>query len=249
MASDEREHGVYWCVGMYASASTWLFNAVSGVVSSSTTDTPLRKPYVEKLKHLKDFDPRSATFVIKSHFVEPDAAEILTQSAAAIFVSMRDPRDCVSSLMRHHGDSFEKALDDVAASARFCEWLRHAPRTALFTYEDRFMDARATIDSIAAAAGLPVSSDAADRIFSSLARQNVEDLIRKLETLPSRRVSQRRDDTWDDETHWHRHHANRDGRCGVWRETLTGEQAAAVEERLADWMPRFGYAMERPRVG
>lgn len=255
MSCDERgreqgnELGVYWCVGMYASASTWLYNAVCGVVTRSKPSAPLRRLFVDKLKHLKNFDPRVAGFVIKSHYVEPDAAEIVMNSASAIFLSVRDPRDCVASLMRHHGEGFEEALESVAASARFCERLRHAPRSRVFTYEARFMDAPGTIASIAALTGLPVSSEAAEGIFSSLQRHKVEELISKLDTLPGRRVTPNSDDTWDDETHWHRHHANRDGRSGIWRDCLTEEQTAAVDERLADWMPLFGYSRGRDRVG
>lgn len=223
-----------WCVGAYASGSTWAFNAAIRLAE-------LSGPVATRFVNTRDDAAGLAAgrHAVKTHDVPPDVAESLAAAATATLVTLRDPRDAVTSLMRYQRFPFDLALDWVGRSARFAAATARRPGALVLRYEDGFCDLPATITRIATHLG--IESTAADRaaIFAALGRRAVEAEIAR---FPERRDVQRdhrSGDVADLRTHWHRHHAGRDGAIGRWRHALTPAQAQQVRASLADLAELF----------
>jgi len=239
---------MYWCLGMYASASTWTFNVVQQIAATLFPDRPVLAQFVAKdMPDPKDTMDR--TVVVKTHGAP--AYEQLARQATAIIISVRDPRDAIASLLTHNRPPFEVALDVTTAAARMCSRFMADPRAVTLKFENRFFDDPATIGRIAAKLpGMLTEADGA-RIFAAFRRDAVDAFIADLPTLPSA-VTQLDDvtgqmDTYDPLTGWHTHHAGRKGEIGRWRRELTDAQVNAIEQRLGDWMQLSGYETSVPR--
>ena len=116
-----------WCLGMYASGSTWVFNAAMQVAALVGPHTPAVGCFVTG-RHELDFlnDPASLA-IVKSHDTDEAAATELARRANALLVSIRDPRDCVTSLMLYQRYNFAAALAATECIARFCVRLAGRP--------------------------------------------------------------------------------------------------------------------------
>jgi hypothetical protein len=232
---------------MYGSASTWTFNVVQKLAAVLVPDRPVVPHFVNE--SLADLDPAAGTLVVKSHATP--RGEELARRARAIIITIRDPRDALASLMAHNLVPFDVALEVVEASALTCSRFAQHERATLLRFSDRFFDDPATISRIAATFGGTLLDADKARIFAETRREEVENLIARLEELPtaSTYFNERtgHDDTVDEVTGWHKHHAGRKGEDGRWRRELSPQQVAAVEQRLWKWMERFGYPPEMPQ--
>jgi hypothetical protein len=157
-------------------------------------------------------------------------------------VTIRDPRDAVTSLMLYQRFPFQLALEWVARSANFVGELAADARALLLRYESDFTALPGTVDEIASWLGGPLPADERERLFAQHSRAAVESWISSLDALPQSVRDGRSGDIFDPQTQWHRHHAGRTGEVGRWRRMLTPDAVAAVEGELRGWMQRFGYA-------
>jgi hypothetical protein len=231
-----------WCLGMYASASTWLFNVVLKIARRLYPGRPVIGGFVHTLANLEVTRGPARLAIIKSHETEPAAADELGRLAATIFVSIRDPRDVVASLMTFQGHGFDKALQLAEASARLCCRFGHDPRAALLRYESGFVDDPDTLALLAARLGGTLAPQEQARIFGESRRAAIERYIASIDKMPTTLWSRQTGDYLDPVTHWHRHHANRTGEIGRWRRVLSPSQTAIIDSSLADWSAKFGYA-------
>lgn len=232
---------VIWCLGMYASGSTWVFNVVLKTAAALVPEWPAVGRFITSRAELDFLDEPATTSVVKSHDTDSVAAEMLARRADAILVSLRDPRDCVTSLMLYQQHPFPDALDWTEAAARFCSRMTAHPRAVVLRYESGFINAPATLDQIAACFARPLAPADRARIFAETRRQAIEHLIARLETLPTALRDEASGDVVDLATQWHTHHANRTGEIGRWRHMLSRDQVAETERRLGDWMRALGY--------
>jgi hypothetical protein len=226
---------VYWCVGMYASGSTWAYNVMRGIAACLHPGRPVRGRFVNTLADLEGLDDEAAVHVVKTHDLPGDVAAELARRVRRVVVTIRDPRDAVTSLMLYQRFGFAPALDWVGRSARFAEAMIADPRSLLLRFEDEYTTAPATLDKIAQWFGGALPVGERDRLFAHHDRAAVEALIATF-------GQGHNDSAGDAETQWHRHHAGRSGEVGRWRRMLRPEQAAAVENELREWLQRFGYA-------
>ena len=233
-----------WCLGLYASGSTWVFNAAMKIAAILFPARPIAGLYVTALAELNHCDGPATLVIAKSHDAELAAAGELRRRATTVLLSIRDPRDCVTSLMLYQGHSLAAALRVVERSTWQCLDLLEDRRTTLLRYEDGFVDAPATLDRIAGALGGELAPSDRDRIFAETRRQAIERHIAGLATLPTALRDRASGDVVDTATQWHTHHAQRSGEVGRWRHMLTLPEAAAVEDRLAPSMAALGYRAE-----
>ena len=234
---------MYWCLGMQASASTWIYNAALKIAAILNSDVPTRGryvPYRSKLGFLDD----PGLHMVKSHGVDGPTEAELGRRATSIIISVRDPRDAVASLMLYHKENFKQALRDVERAAATCTRFAGDPRAIVLRYESRFTEDPATIDRIAGSIGRELPRHDRDRIFEESRRENVEKLISNLEQLPGARRAG--EDLFDLDTQWHKLHAGRTGEVGKWRRTLSEGQIARIEARLHDRMANLDYKPTRP---
>jgi len=223
---------IIWCIGLYASASTWAFNAVRLLHAKAAPPLPLRTYFAAGQM---DLAPLAAplTHLVKSHEItDAGTLSALGRRADKILITVRDPRDCVASLLLYHKLEFAAALDLVDQTMRLCVRLAADPRAKLHYYETRFFERAETLPELAAHLGLNTPPAACEEIFSSLSREAVEQHIARLPELPGILQDIKSGDRLDPQTHWHTHHAGRSGEIGRWRHQLTPTQARAVEDRL-----------------
>jgi len=229
-----------WCLGLYASASTWAFNAVR--MLHEATATPAKTYFFSGPASFAPF-ALAATHIVKSHEItDPGTAQELGRRAEKIFITIRDPRDAVASMLRHHQHGFEKTLDLVEQTMRLCVRYAGDPRTKLYAYEGRFHEQPETISGFAAHLGLNPSPQAIASIFESLQRKNVDKYIAQMPRMPGILQNRESGDLLDPRTHWHTHHAGRTGEIGRWQHELSTEQARAVQDRLR---PMYRFHVEK----
>jgi hypothetical protein len=223
-----------WCIGLYASASTWAFNVVRLV--HAVAEPPVRAQthfFADRV----DFAALAApgTHIVKSHEID-DAASVeeLGKRAERFVITVRDPRDAVASLMTYHGHEFERALGHVDKAMRLCVRYAADPRGQVFYYESKFYENETMPDILAAHVGVTLGGGMGAKIFKALRREEVESYIATLPGRPGVLQDRKSGDRLDPQTHWHTHHAGRTGQIGRWQSGLTPEQAQAVQARLRD---------------
>jgi hypothetical protein len=238
---------MFWCLGMYSSASTWTFNVVQQIAKSLKATGEVVPAFVGAA--IPECDEAQNTLVIKTHATQYE--RVLGQQAQAIIITIRDPRDAVASLMRHNRAPFDVALRATEASAITCARHAELEKSLLFRFEDRFFDDPRTIEHMARLFSGTLTSDECERIFAQFSREAVEGFIARLEELPTT-TSQFNNvtgewDVADSATGWHKHHAGRSAEVGRWRHELSARQALMVEQRMGRWMEHFGYRLTAPR--
>ncbi len=230
---------MYWCLGMQASASTWIYNVALDVARVLFPEQPVKGFFIAYQGGLRQLEGCTALPVLKSHGVDHATGAGLSQTVRAILVSVRDPRDSVASLMRYHNKPFREALQEVEYAAMTCARFASDKRATTLRYETGFTEDRATIDKIAAIFEKPLNPSLREEMFQKSRREAIEKLISNLEDRPT--AKRAGDDVYDAERQWHKLHANRTGAVGKWRSILTERQVARIELRLQNWMADFGY--------
>jgi hypothetical protein len=232
--------GMQWCLGMYSSGSTWVFNALLSVADAVFPGESHVGIYAESLDHLPFGWEETDRLIVKSHHPDETAIARLAQRADRLWISIRDPRDCVASAMTYMFPDFHSALDAVTRSAEHCARYILDSRCMLMKYEDGFIDNPTTLNRFAAGCSRSLLPEDRDRLFQQMRRTAIESMIQKFE----------QNETVDDgfaghrvhlKTQWHTHHLNRTGEVGRWRHTLSAVEIVEVHRRLGPWMERFGY--------
>jgi hypothetical protein len=231
-----------WCLGMYASGSTWAFNAAMKVAAVVVPRTPAVGRFVTRHDELEFLDDPMRLPIVKSHDTDAAAAAALASRADPLLASIRDPRDCITSLMLYQHYGFDLALATIERTARFCARFVSHPNAVLLRYEAGFIDDPATLDRIATSLGGCLTAVDRDRIFMETRRPAIEAHIARLDALPSAVRDESSGDLVDMATLWHTHHSHRSGEIGRWRHMLSPRQIAVVEQNMRDWMAAFGYA-------
>jgi tetratricopeptide (TPR) repeat protein len=233
---------VYWCLGMHGSASTWAYNVVRQIAASAYPATRFKEHFVRTLADVAGLDQPGHTHIVKTHQIEDeDAVAALSKRAEAIIITIRDPRDAVTSLMLYMHEGFDRSLSLIEKSSRLCARFAGEKRSLLLCYEAGFTNDAATLDRIAGTIHHSLAATDRMRIFASSRRGAVETLIAELPHQRTSLIEISSDDLMDPVTQWHTHHAGRTGEIGRWRHMLTEAQVFEVERRLGDWMDRFFY--------
>jgi hypothetical protein len=223
---------VIWCLGMYASASTWLYNVVRQV--HALHGVAVRPHFFSGAGDFSGFTRDGATDLVKSHEIT-DAATVLglARRSEKIFVTMRDPRDAVCSLMLYHKHEFELACGLVEQAGNLCADFAKDRRTSYYDYGTGFFAGQNAVRDIAKHIGYELTDQQAATVAAALDRKSVETYIAKLPQMGGVLQDRISGDRLDPQTHWHTHHAGRSGEIGRWRHALTPAQAEHVQTRLA----------------
>jgi hypothetical protein len=244
---------LHWCLGMSSSGSTWIYDVTVKIATCVDPERKVQVRYAHKAADVVRFVRQSTAqpgraHVIKTHEVEnEDAVAALSQKADVIVITIRDPRDAVTSLMLYQKRNFDDSIPEVEKSARLCARFATGKRSLLFRYEAGFTDDVTTLDRIAGSFQQTLPTTARSWIFASSRREAVEAFIN--EKLPQQRtvvVNVATGDLFDQVTHWHTHHLGRTGEIGRWKRMLSAAHATEVERRLGDWMDHFSYQRLTP---
>lgn len=222
-----------WCLGMYASASTWLFNVVRQILEVSQMES-VGVTFVSGKENGNIFGDTRGIGIIKSHEISSDARiSEVSKKSRKIFITIRDPRDAVTSLIQSHGYDFDHSLDLIEKSASLCRSFSKDKRAILFRYETGFSVKPSSIMAIAEHLGYKLEESVVQTIFTSLTRAEVEKHIRQLPTMSGILKDNISGDLLDTKTQWHTHHAGRDGKIGKWERFLNATQVDLIERRVS----------------
>jgi hypothetical protein len=242
------------CAGVKSSGSTWLYNAViqlceSGFRRDSKKGRPCRLlPFYAD--RIEDF-PRDADsadlLVIKSHIPSPALAFLASFAGGSTFITVREPRDSIASLMKRFGHEFQVAKQEVARSAARMVELSAAGRPVVLRYEEAFFRKPTTMAYLAAQIGIALAPAILDRIYRSLTVTNVKREIATLAKSGAFGICGH-PDSFDAKTHWHPGHIG-DRRIGKYADILSPEMQRQVLCATLGYCDRFGYpnAVRAPR--
>lgn len=231
------------CAGLKSSGSTWLYNAVIQILEAgrarSGKRTSIATFYAENIGMFPPDAELAGQLVVKTHIPSASLQFLARFARAAIFITVREPRDAIASLMQRFDHEFANCLAEVAAGAERIVELSKAPNVLILRYEDGFYDRPEGVSRVAAHLGAKISASTRDRIFRSLTREEVK---RKIDALERKGVFGRSPDPdrFDPKTHWHPGHVG-DGTIGKYQAVLSARQRSAVLAELQDYCRTFGY--------
>lgn len=231
------------CAGMYGSGSTWCFNAVIELLRRRAGDSgEVVSFFSDSLNPAQLLAVRSAHgAAIKCHMPDMGLRAWAGSSEVLPIVTVRDPRDCVVSMMDRFNYSFVNAADSVSRSAQAALALADFPGAIVLQYEAEFLRSPATLARIANALGLSPSPAELEEIFAALTPEAVKARIK--DQFPSEVPAIDAGSAYDPRTHWHPRHVG-DGRSGKFAERLSGRQLWTVERENWRLMRRFGYGIQ-----
>ena len=247
------ESAVILCAGLKSSGSTWLYNAVVQLTENDRgySSAPHKRGalpfYADSVCDFPAQAMKAATLIIKTH--RPSTAvEFLTRYArGSVFISVREPRDAIASLMQRFNHRFEACLGEVAVNARRLVDLLENGGAKVFRYEERFYERPETLEWLRSSLSLRVPAQATRRIFRALTATNVEKSINALSTGGAfgRKPTP---DSFDARTHWHPGHIG-DRRIGKYRAVLTLDMQRRILAAMRDYCLAFGYPVEASEDG
>ncbi len=195
-----------------------------------------------------------------AYTLNADGAPLLAgaRGADGAVVIVRDPRDVAPSLANHSGTDVDQAIARMGdAKSAFCEkhdrqhnqlrqqlldWSRHVASwleqrdipVLPVHYEDMQADAAGQLRRVLDFAGRPAGADEIARAvgFADFAQLRGQELAKGFREAPRPCKSGR---------------FFRRGEAGAWRDELTPEQVARIEEAHAPMMRRLGYALSHVR--
>lgn len=235
---------VILCAGVKSSGSTWLYNVVIAILKQRHR-IGVRAFYADNFAMIPPGTERARFLVIKSHEPSKALVYLMRLTRGTLFVTLREPRDAIASLLTRFGHSFEGALTETERqSARTVE-LVEREKVHLFRYESGFTEKSASIDRIAKALGIQLNTTERARIQRSLTREEVKKKIGYLQEQ-GRFGAKPTADSFDPATQWHPGHVG-DGRIGKYKAVLTPVEQKRVLAATRAYRRRFGYLPARKR--
>ncbi|MBB6251178.1 sulfotransferase domain-containing protein [Nitrospirillum iridis] len=220
-AADINNSSAIICVGMPGSASTWSFNVVRQLLAHTHGDDGFKSDYRNDLNHYVEIGERAKVpLVLKTHHPDSMTQVRIAHEDIPTVITLRDPRDCVASLMQRFGMPFNEAFAYVLRSVRRVQpCVAQGRRTLVFRYEDGFHDQMESVARIADLIGARAPDDVLRSIHKGLLTGTVKRKLADMEQ-GGRFVENAGTDTlpnlYDPVTHWHKTHIG-DGMVGKYK--------------------------------
>lgn len=186
------------------------------------------------LSIIKDRTP----LVIKSHQPTEELADLVRFVGGRIILSVRDPRDCVASLM----EAFDYEKNAAILAVKDCAVALHAllnDDSVLAVQYEHSIGRAETVANIANAIGISAKAEDITNIANSLDRDVVRASISGW-VADGIIDSSTPAESWTENSHWHPNHVG-DGRTGKYSDFLTDLDVAIVERSTMKFIERFGY--------
>lgn len=172
--------------------------------------------------------------VVKVHDPNPEVEATLDHDDTRFLYSFRDIRDAAASFVDTFGHAERNAF-----RVRIREWVRwfdhfaSRPHVMLSRYED-FANGERGIGRetrrVADFLGAPLPAGVEQRIAESLTIERQRERIASADQVAP----------WDPVSLLHRNHI-RDARSGKWKDRLSAESLAIIDEEAGGWLRRMGY--------
>jgi hypothetical protein len=224
---------IFLITGLLRSGSTWLYNAVRQIclvecqsMYSTYSDT-LTDDITTRLKD-GDF------VIVKSHRPSSDLLNFCLEQRGLVYLTIRDPRDCVASYMAQFTGDFGRACKKVARSCSAAVATCKASKPMIARYESGFTTNIETVKLLYTRAEIQPIDSNVTAVYNALRPEAVRSLVNEYFcTLPNT--------DWKDfqpETHWHPRHVG-DGLVGKYKSQLSREQQRHVFSMTRRFFFRF----------
>ena len=259
------------CNGMNRSGSTLQYNIVRGLVKKTATGES--KGYFDsdafgnKKELLRTWAKGERYFLIKAHFLPPNAEEMIKRGEMRVLYTYRDIRDVAVSQRRQFGMGGDDLLDILDTNIAHYYKVTSMPHVLIQRYEELVEDIPSAVETIAANLGLSSTRALIDSVARGCSIESVRMTIdrfvlrnhrcRKLHSLLQRchllgivePLIQRIDpkfnwqgSEWDQESLLHVGHVSANsGASGIWRNNLSAADADVVTTRYRDWLEETHY--------
>lgn len=226
--------------GMFGSASTWAYNASIGLLRASVScmagfaaalDADVVPPNV----------PDGAALVLKNHGWGNPAAFVDRRPEVRCIVTVRDPRDAVTSLMKRFSYDYRTALHYAAAGAGgVVAVARRTERSMTLRYEAGFMDDVETVRKTAAFLNLSPPDGHAAAVFASLRPEAVRAAVAAAERDGRFPKGLPPGETADPATQWHPNHIG-ERTPGQYARFLSEDRQREIMTAMPEYCAFFGY--------
>lgn len=229
---------VILCVGLKSSGSTWLYNVVLQLLKEKYR-SGVNAFYADNFAMFPPNTERARFLVIKAHEPSQGLVYLTRLTRGQMFLTLREPRDAIVSLMQRFDHKFEGALAETARQSRRIAEIDREEAMIAYRYEDGFFDRFETVEEIANAIGVKVGKAARERIYRALTRDSVRQKIGMLKKTG--KFGKNPDaNSFDSETQWHPGHVG-DGRIGKFEAVLSPAQQKNVLTATQAYRKCFGY--------
>jgi len=211
-------------LGVYSSGSTWVFNVVRRLLKQR--GGKVFSMFTEEGHDLLSYNNINMDVIVtKSHHFDLDFIRILGISSSKIIISVRDPRDCVVSLMQRFSLNDSDAISRVSRSSSVVAMVKNQLKNLTFFYEDAYFSNEQTIANIAEFLEIKISSEVIKDIYSEYQRENMSCVIK------GRFKDSISNMDYDNDTHWHPGHIG-DGKVGKWKDVLSNCAAQSIYDAI-----------------
>lgn len=223
-------------LGIYRSASTWAANIMVELLRrQGRTSLAVADSVADLVTQVS-----GGTIVVKTH--QPDASLRLLIHVARLpaILTVREPADCVASLIEQFKEGFDTAAGAVAASCR--EIVGTLPFFSPFVLRYEAAEARGpdTVLRLASHLGIAITDGEAEALAARYAPSEVRKTIDSL-TQAGAFGEDPQPHHVDKATQWHPGHLG-SGLSGRQHDVLTPAQIALVESTTRSFRETFGYA-------
>jgi hypothetical protein len=229
---------VILCVGLKSSGSTWLYNVCIQLLKAKYR-SGVAAFYADNFAMFPPDTERARVIAIKAHEPSKGLVYLSRATRGQMFLTLREPRDAIASLMQRFDHTFESAFGETERQSKRIAELDREEKMTTYRYEDGFFDRFETVGEIADVLGIKVSKAARERIYRSLTRDSVRQTIGKFRK--SGKFGKKPDaNSFDQETQWHPGHVG-DGKIGKFAGVLSAAQQKKVLAGTCEYGKRFGY--------
>ncbi|MBU0909465.1 MAG: FkbM family methyltransferase, partial [Proteobacteria bacterium] len=242
-----------FAAGMPRSGSTWVYDALRRIILVSGKGKSVG--FVgenDKLNaYLRNHHPDIGPIVLKFHHPCAEARNLLNEGKALAIRSHRDIRDVAVSIMDFQGVEYEELrkngnIEEILEEHR--EW-KQLPYVMHIRYDRILEEPEKQLFRIAEFIGSPITAEQIHHISEELsldsARRRIarmqQDIAAGKKKKNAASITKYGELQYDPETLLHHNHIA-SGAIGRYRQRLTKQQVAEVEQLANDYMVEEGYA-------
>ncbi|WP_152639890.1 sulfotransferase domain-containing protein [Sphingobium bisphenolivorans] len=224
------------CAGLPRSSSTWLYNVVISLYRTKYEVTGIFSDIY--LEDFDNFDFYKRKLVIKSHSPSKELVDYVISRNGKIFASVRDPRDCVVSLMQAFKFTKEQAISMLEHSCDAIYSTLSSQCDFILRYED-YVDKSDIVVNLARELSCELSEQCAHAIAADFSASKVRSEIATLEAQGIINSSNPAE-SWTKESHWHPNHIG-DGKVGKYIDELSDLDNFIISKKNRELMNSFNY--------
>jgi hypothetical protein len=166
----------------------------------------------------------------------------IESGGASAVMTIRDPRGCVASDLKFLSRGFEKSRDRLVDCLNTFPPSRQSPHVQYIAYEQMADRTVEMVGKIAAHLGIEVTDQEIAEIDGRTNRDASRQICNTLRETASSRTEKSSGHSFDPTTLLHHNHID-SGKVGRWKEELSPEQVAALNQTFEKWMPILGYSL------